>query len=71
MQRETRLPIKPIKTDKDKIARVHAITPLIEAGKVNLPKEATWLNDCMTECEDFPDGEFDDVVDSISQFLNE
>jgi predicted phage terminase large subunit-like protein len=70
MQRETRLPIKPIKTDKDKIARVHAITPLIEAGKVNLPKEAAWLNDCITECEDFPDGEFDDVVDSISQFLN-
>ena len=70
MQRETRLPIKAIKTDKDKIARVHAITPLIEAGKVLLPTEAAWLNDCIIECEDFPDGEFDDVVDSISQFLN-
>lgn len=70
MQRETRLPIKPIKIDKDKIARVHAVTPLIEAGKVYLPKEAAWVNDCITECEDFPDGEFDDVVDSISQFLN-
>lgn len=70
MQRETRLPIKAIKTDKDKIARVHAITPLIEAGKVNLPKEASWLKEFVTECEDFPDGEFDDVVDSMSQFLN-
>lgn len=70
MQRETRLPIKPIKIDKDKIARVHAVTPLIEAGKVHLPKEAAWVNDCITECEDFPNGEFDDVVDSISQFLN-
>ncbi len=70
MQRETRLPIKPIKIDKDKIARVHAITPLIEAGKVYLPKDEAWVKDLLTECEDFPDGEFDDVVDSISQFLN-
>lgn len=70
LQRETRLPIKPIKIDKDKIARVHAITPLIEAGKVYLTQNAEWVKECVTECEDFPDGEFDDIVDSISQFLN-
>ena len=29
-----------------------------------------WVNTLKTECEDFPDGEFDDIVDSISQFLN-
>ena len=54
----------------DKVARVHAITPLIEAGKVYLPNDAEWVNTLKTECEDFPDGEFDDIVDSISQFLN-
>ena len=70
MQRETAIPIKPIKVDKDKVARVHAITPLIEAGKVYLPNDAEWVNTLKTECEDFPDGEFDDIVDSISQFLN-
>ena len=37
LQRETKLPVKPIKVDSDKIARVHAVTPLIEAGKVYLP----------------------------------
>ena len=70
LQRETRLPIKAVKVDKDKIARVHAITPLIEAGKVKLPINENWVKELVNECEDFPDGEFDDVVDSVSQFLN-
>jgi predicted phage terminase large subunit-like protein len=70
--RETRLPIKPIKVSTDKISRVHAITPLIEAGKVFLIQDARseMLEAVLSECEDFPNGEFDDVVDSISQFLN-
>lgn len=72
LQRETRLPIKPIKVNADKISRVHAITPLIEAGKVLLPGDAsTSLSmTILSECEDFPNGEFDDIVDSVSQFLN-
>lgn len=70
LQRETRMPIKAVKVDTDKIARVHAITPLIEAGKVLLPIEEDWTKHLVAECEDFPDGEFDDVVDSVSQFLN-
>lgn len=76
LQRETRLPIKAIKVEQDKIARVHAVTPLIEAGRVFLPKEkyppegrTSWLKDFIDECSDFPNGEFDDVVDSMSQFL--
>jgi len=70
LQRETKLPVKPIKVDSDKIARVHAITPLIEAGKVYLPLNTLWTKTVTEEAEDFPDGEFDDIVDSISQFLN-
>lgn len=70
MQRNTTLPIKPIKVEADKIARVHSVTPLIEAGKVFIPSGAGWLKQFTDECEDFPNGEFDDVVDSVSQFLN-
>ncbi len=69
LQRDTRLPIKPIKVEQDKIARVHAATPLIEAGRVYLPKNKVWLKDFTDECEEFPNGEYDDVVDSVSQFL--
>lgn len=70
LQRNTALPIKPVKVEADKIARVHSVTPLIEAGKVFLPTGAYWLKQFSNECEDFPNGEFDDVVDSVSQFLN-
>jgi len=70
LQRNTILPIKPIKVENDKIARVHSVTPLIESGKAYLPKEAYWLKEFLDEIADFPNGEFDDVVDSVSQFLN-
>ncbi len=69
LQRNTRLPIKPIKVEQDKIARVHSVTPLIEAGRVFLPKDKFWIKDFTDECEDFPNGEYDDAVDSLSQFL--
>ena len=70
LQRNTILPIKPIKVENDKIARVHSVTPIIESGKVYLPKEAHWLKEFLDEMEEFPNGEFDDTVDSVSQFLN-
>jgi len=70
LQRNTILPIKPIKVENDKIARVHSVTPIIESGKVFLPKDAHWLKQFLDEMEEFPNGEFDDTVDSVSQFLN-
>lgn len=76
LQRETRIPIKPIKVNVDKIARVHSITPLIECGRVLLPSNVKGetenvINNLVNECEEFPNSEFDDIVDSVSQFLNE
>lgn len=70
LRSNTRMPIKPIKVDIDKIARVHSITPVIETGKVSLYNQAEWLKDFLAECEDFPNCEFDDQIDSMSQFLN-
>ncbi len=71
IQSNTRIPIKAIKTDKDKVTRVHSITPIIEAGKVYLPKDKKWTEIFTKECEDFPNGQFDDIVDTVSQLLNE
>ncbi len=69
LQRNTRLPVKVIKVESDKISRVHSVTPLIEAGKVLLPKNKQWIKTFIDECEEFPNGEFDDIVDTMSQFL--
>jgi predicted phage terminase large subunit-like protein len=37
LERKTRIPIKRIKTDSDKIARLNSVSPLFESGKVLVP----------------------------------
>lgn len=69
LQRGTKIPIKAIQVDRDKLARVHSITPLIESGRVFLPEGQRFTEDLMRECEEFPLGQFDDSVDSMSQAL--
>jgi predicted phage terminase large subunit-like protein len=68
--RSSTLPIKPVKSDRDKQSRAQAITPIIEAGKVFLPENAPWLPDFLEEMASFPNGLHDDIVDSTSQALN-
>ena len=71
MQRETRIPIKAITADKEKMEYINAVTPLIEMGKVYLVENKDWLKDFMEECEEYPNVEFDDQIDIMAKFLNE
>lgn len=54
----------------DKAMRLAAVSPLIEGGRVLLPRSAPWYDDFLTELLQFPNGAHDDQVDSFSQFLN-
>ena len=54
----------------DKIMRMHAQTAVIENGFVHLPAEAPWLEDYLHELAFFPNGRYDDQVDSTAQFLD-
>jgi len=69
-QRETRIPLLPVKADRDKVVRTYSVTPLFEAGRVYLPEWAPWLYDYVEELSAFPSGQFDDQVDSTTQALN-
>jgi predicted phage terminase large subunit-like protein len=55
-----------------KIARVSAVSPLIEAGNVYLPAPSIcpWVNDFIEECSSFPNGVHDDQIDAASQALS-
>ena len=53
-----------------KISRVNAVTGVIEAGNVYLPRYADFTQDFVDECAAFPNGVHDDMVDAFSQFLN-
>ena len=70
IKRETKIPVLPVKVDKDKVARAHAVTPLIEAGRVYLPERAVWLYDYIEELSAFPLGAHDDQVDMTTQALS-
>lgn len=70
LERNTRIPVFPIKVDANKVARANAATPLIEAGKVYLPESAPWLFDYIEELSAFPNAKHDDQVDSTTQALS-
>jgi len=53
---------------QDKIARVNAVSDLFSSGIVWAPNKR-WAKDVIEECNDFPSGANDDLVDSTSQAL--
>jgi predicted phage terminase large subunit-like protein len=53
---------------RDKVARVNAVSPLFEAGMVWAP-ERQFAEEVIEECAEFPYGEFDDYVDSMTQAM--
>jgi phage terminase large subunit-like protein len=55
--------------EKGKSERAEGVTPMIEAGKVFLPRHADWLQAFRDEVRAFPAGKYDDQVDSMVQFL--
>ena len=62
--RNTRLPLIPVKADRDKVSRASAVTPTHEAGLCYLPGGAHWLSDFVDELASFPSAPHDDQVDA-------
>ena len=69
LKREHKLPVIPVKPKGDKVMRMHAHSATLEAGKVLVPKAATWLDDFRCELHAFPNGQHDDQVDALSQLM--
>jgi len=53
---------------QDKIARVNAVSDLFSSGIVWAP-DRRWAKEVIEECNDFPSGTNDDLVDSTTQAL--
>jgi predicted phage terminase large subunit-like protein len=53
---------------QDKIARVNAVSDLLSSGIVWAP-DRRWAKEVIEECNDFPSGTNDDLVDSTTQAL--
>jgi predicted phage terminase large subunit-like protein len=63
------VPINPLGS---KESRVHAVTPMMRTGHVWIPTKELrpWADEVVNELCAFPNGVHDDVVDSLSQYLN-
>lgn len=70
LQSETNYAIIPILPEKDKLTRASTCSPLVEAGKVYLDKNAYWYEEFKNEVMMFPNSTHDDQVDAMSQYLN-
>lgn len=70
LKTNTKIPVLPVKADKDKIARANAITPLVESGRVYLPEDVPWVIDYVDQMSIFPAGAHDEDPDVTSHALN-
>ena len=70
LKRESGIAVIPYKVVLDKVARLNAVLPLIEGGRVFIPEQAEWLDDFMQECQTFPSGAHDDQIDALSMGLD-
>ncbi len=62
--------VKQYSSQMDKIMRMRSVTSTIENGFVHIPDKAEWLGTYLHELSTFPNGKFDDQVDSTSQALD-
>jgi predicted phage terminase large subunit-like protein len=70
------IPIEGIERNKDKLTRVHDMTPYVECGQVFLPEDAPFTNDFISECEYFTaddthdhDDQVDILCDAVDDIL--
>ena len=63
--------VMPMRPTGSKLVRLQAVIPLIEAGNVELPHTdgCKWSAEIVDECASFPNGQYDDIVDTLSQGL--
>ena len=66
--RRSRIPLLEYMPDRDKVSRVYAASPYLEAGKVWIP-ETEWADALFNESIQFPNAAHDDMVDCMTMAI--
>jgi len=61
------IPVLSYLPDRDKVARAHSSSVLLEDGKIYYPYNKKWAKDLIEICSAFPAGDNDDIVDTCTQ----
>ena len=61
------VPVLAYSPDRDKEARAHAASALLEDGRIWYPADKKWAKDLINICSAFPAGDNDDIVDTCTQ----
>lgn len=69
-KRTTAYPVIGINPKGTKAERLNLVSGLFEAGKVFIPEGVSWSVEFIDELCNFPYAKHDDIVDSVSQYLN-
>ena len=62
--------IRPIRPNLDKVTRFASVVNFFNSSIVKVPNSAVYLRYFINEITNFPNSNYDDIVDSVSQFLN-
>ena len=66
--RRSKLPVLEYMPDRDKVSRVYAASPFLEAGKVWIP-DTEWSQALFDESIQFPNAAHDDMVDCMTMAI--
>lgn len=69
LKRSTTLPLIAMQAKHDKVTRASTVSAMVEAGRLSLPEQASWLTDFEAELLTFPNAAHDDCVDALTHFL--
>ena len=64
------LPVMEYNPDRDKISRVYAASPIIEAGRMWIPNNKKWSDELIEELLRFPNAAHDDQVDAMTMAIH-
>ena len=68
--RRAGLPVMEYTPDRDKVSRVYAASPIMEAGRVWIPTNKKWSEDLIEELIRFPNAAHDDQVDAMTMAIH-
>ena len=68
--RRAGLPVMEYNPDRDKVSRVYAASPIMEAGRLWIPRGKKWSDDLLEELIRFPNAAHDDQVDALTMAVH-